>query len=175
MKAPRKRAKGGGAKPRGPYSGKTEAFSTRCTPETLAMMREIAQTSPGLKSVSQVAEKWLQEGYERTVTKRESPHVDALIAVLRGEIEYVESKFGLGKVGKIDRRDANMELALVIINQLTRKLAGIHSITLRLSDEKNPLRWKRSSTAWGSAEIAEHYATDPHALNDHLLWRHKES
>jgi hypothetical protein len=71
--APRKRAPGGGRRPAGPIHGKSEAFSTRITPQTReALLAEKKQTG---KSVSQIAEEMMELGL---VTKRDSERDDPM-------------------------------------------------------------------------------------------------
>lgn len=55
----RKRAPGGGRKPRGPFSGKLTTFSTRITKETRTLLDADARASG--QSVSQAAERILRE------------------------------------------------------------------------------------------------------------------
>ena len=81
MAKARRRAPGGGRKPKEPEVGKRASFNTRITHEVRRMMEEIARTSPGLKTVSAVAEKWLQEGYERTVSATRTSHTSKRYSV----------------------------------------------------------------------------------------------
>lgn len=72
----RKRAPGGGRKPKGPIRDKRETFSTRITPATRkALDREAAESG---QSVSQVAERLLLAGLEAKVRSRSMRDVRAL-------------------------------------------------------------------------------------------------
>ena len=79
----RKRAKGGGRKPQGPYGEKSAVFSTRITKETRDRLDRLAPTTK-LKNVSQLVEKLIVEGLDRWEGNQEKPRIDALFGVLRG-------------------------------------------------------------------------------------------
>jgi hypothetical protein len=72
MATKRKRAKGGGAKPKGPLADKTRAFSTRITAETRRALETEAKASG--YSLSQVAERMLMVGLrEKRERDRDDP------------------------------------------------------------------------------------------------------
>lgn len=59
----RRRAPGGGRKPRGEFSGKSSAFSTRVTPELRAKLDEESRRTG--RSISQIVERRLRESFDR--------------------------------------------------------------------------------------------------------------
>src|SRR3954453_2755404 len=98
-KLKRKRAAGGGRKATGEFAAKTATFSTRITQQARDRLDHAARTSPSpnLRTVSQLSEKLLVEGLDRLEANRERmerPYLDALFGVLRGELDYVASKYG---------------------------------------------------------------------------------
>ena len=78
----RKRAPGGGRKPRGEYSRKSAVFSTRITQDLRDALD--AESSETGQSLSQIVEKRLRESIENTRSKRElgPKHVRALAFIV---------------------------------------------------------------------------------------------
>jgi hypothetical protein len=82
-----------------------------------------------------MAEYLLVGGLDRLASNRardERPHLDALFAVLRGEIDYVASKYGADFPAEYAAR---WEIAEILTEQLARKLPGLHSVTITLFDK----------------------------------------
>jgi hypothetical protein len=80
MATKRKRAKGGGAKPKGPLADKTKAFSTRITAETRrALETEKKETG---HSISQIAERWIMSGLREKRARERTDPVRALCYVV---------------------------------------------------------------------------------------------
>jgi hypothetical protein len=87
----RKRAPGGGRKPAGPKHGKTEAFSTRITPETRKAL-ELEKRRTG-QSVSQIAEQLIELGLETKYERqRDTPMLALGFLIDRLSIEISETR-----------------------------------------------------------------------------------
>jgi hypothetical protein len=152
-----KRAKGAGRKPKGPFADKRAVFSARIMQSTKDRLEKIAATTAQKMSVSQLVEKLLVEGLDRWETKRERPHIDGLVGVLKGEMEYLEGKYGSGLTANAA---AQIGLARVFVDQLARKLPGVHSVTIRMVDEDG-ISAGAEATSWATDEIFE--AENPNA------------
>ncbi|MER8455833.1 hypothetical protein NKH24_06800 [Mesorhizobium sp. M1300] len=91
----RKRAPGGGRKPKGSYEGKSSAFSTRITPELRVLLDEEAERTG--QSLSQIVERRLRESFDqpKRMQKALGPtHVRALAYMLARVIASLESATG---------------------------------------------------------------------------------
>jgi hypothetical protein len=94
----RKRAPGGGRKPRGEIKGKSEWFSTRITPETRAALeREAARNE---RSLSQESERRLRE----TLVGLGPDHINSLTQLVRLVMQSVETVIGANPSGDPFRR-----------------------------------------------------------------------
>jgi hypothetical protein len=166
-KAKRKRTPGGGRKATGDFAAKTATFSTRITQETRDRLDRAARISPSpnLRTVSQLAEKLLVEGLDRLDANRERmerPHLDALFSVLRGELDYIASKYGRGYVGMLG---ADLEIARIFADQLTLKMPRFHSITITLRGEDGE---------WAGSIYAEKDPNIPGAIRRDKLFTKRE-
>lgn len=102
----RKRAPGGGMKPKGPYAGKTATLTTRITGATRAGLEKAAQES-GL-SLSQVVEHRLDASLNQSVLSASGRRNQALasaVALLAARLE--------GMTGRSWRQDAFTGQALI--------------------------------------------------------------
>ena len=86
----RKRAAGGGRKPRGGFRGKTRTFTTRITSATRAALEQAARESGW--SLSQEAERRLDESFGRDRKWSRAPHVRALGYAINKAIAQVEAR-----------------------------------------------------------------------------------
>ncbi len=82
MAPKKKRAKGGGAKPKGDIHGKSATLSTRITPETRQALEREARASHRQSSISQVAERLIMAGLREKRAKDRDDPVRALCYVV---------------------------------------------------------------------------------------------
>jgi hypothetical protein len=102
LKRARKRAPGAGRKPRGDYSGKTDTFTTRITPQTRRALEQAAAASG--RSLSQEVEYRLHLSLHKLSGKPHNRALGRAIAMLAERIERETQKDW--------RRDAYTGLAL---------------------------------------------------------------
>jgi hypothetical protein len=87
----KKRAPGGGRKPRGPFKGKSTTLTTRITPETRAAMERAAQKSG--RSVSQEVERRLDESLRNDRNRRSDVRALAeAVAMIAEKVEIATGK-----------------------------------------------------------------------------------
>jgi hypothetical protein len=91
--APKKRAPGGGRKPKGEFKGKLASFSTRITPELREELDRAAQQSGS--SLSQEVERRLRYSIKQNdVDKLEGPHHRALARAVSQLVQRIELQTG---------------------------------------------------------------------------------
>src|SRR5262245_48238431 len=84
-KRARKRAPGAGRKPRGDYSGKTDTFTTRITPQTRRALEQAAATSR--RSLSQEVEHRLRLSLNKPAGKAHNRALGHAVVMLAERIE----------------------------------------------------------------------------------------
>ncbi len=77
------------------------------------------------------------------------PHTAALLRVLSGELQFFEAEHG---ERWIDTADHQADVATLVAGALVKKLPGLHSITIRMLDDRNGKGLR--SIMYASEEIA---------------------
>jgi hypothetical protein len=89
----RKRAPGGGRKPRGEFRGKSATLTTRITAGTREALDRAAEKNN--RSLSQEVERRLRDSIQKDLSRDQQPHIRALGVAFMLMVEGVERRTGL--------------------------------------------------------------------------------